>query len=76
MNTNHYFEYVLEDITQWAKKVRKGRIVAGHDFEEYLARRAFGDVEVALDLYMRRANLDYIFIAGKRMSKNRDLILS
>jgi hypothetical protein len=76
IDANHVFEYVFEDITQWAKKVRKGGIVAGHDFEEHMARRAFGDVKVALDLYMRRANLDYIFIAGKRMSKNRDFILS
>ncbi len=29
---NHSFEYVIEDIAQWSKKVRKGGIVSGHDF--------------------------------------------
>ena len=76
IDANHTFEYVLEDITEWAKKVRKGGIVAGHDFEEHIVKKAFGDVKVALDLYMRRANLDYVFIVGKRMSRDRDHNLS
>lgn len=29
---NHALEYVIEDIAQWSKKVRKGGIVAGHDY--------------------------------------------
>ena len=29
---NHTYQYVLDDITEWSKKVRKGGIVAGHDF--------------------------------------------
>lgn len=29
---NHSFEYVVEDIAKWSKKVRKGGIVAGHDY--------------------------------------------
>lgn len=76
IDANHTFEYVFEDITQWAKKVRKGGIVAGHDFEEHIVKRAFGDAKVALDLYMRRYSLDYVFIVGKRMSRNRDYNLS
>jgi hypothetical protein len=29
---NHALEYVIEDLANWSKKVRKGGIVAGHDY--------------------------------------------
>lgn len=29
---DHRYEYVLEDIRSWSKKVRKGGVVAGHDY--------------------------------------------
>lgn len=30
---NHEYKYVLEDITEWTKKVKPGGIVAGHDYK-------------------------------------------
>lgn len=30
---NHRYDYVLEDITEWTKKVKPGGIVAGHDYK-------------------------------------------
>jgi hypothetical protein len=32
IDANHTFEYAVEDIAQWSKKVRKDGIVAGHDY--------------------------------------------
>lgn len=32
IDANHNFEYVVEDIAAWSKKVRKGGIVCGHDY--------------------------------------------
>lgn len=32
IDANHEYEYVLQDITEWTKKVRPGGIVAGHDY--------------------------------------------
>lgn len=32
IDANHAYEYVLEDIRTWAKKVKKGGIVSGHDY--------------------------------------------
>jgi hypothetical protein len=29
---NHVYEYVVEDIAEWSKKVRSGGIVSGHDY--------------------------------------------
>ena len=32
---NHAYEYAVEDIAKWSKKVRSGGIVWGHDFDDY-----------------------------------------
>lgn len=32
---NHSYEHTVEDIALWSKKVRKGGIVYGHDFEDW-----------------------------------------
>lgn len=31
---NHEYNYIKQDIEQWSEKVRKGGIVAGHDYNE------------------------------------------
>lgn len=35
LDGNHDYSYVLEDITEWSKKVRKGGIVALHDYYQF-----------------------------------------
>jgi hypothetical protein len=32
IDANHEFRYIAEDLYEWGKKVRKGGIVAGHDY--------------------------------------------
>ena len=32
IDANHTFEYVVNDIAEWSKKVRPGGIISGHDF--------------------------------------------
>jgi hypothetical protein len=32
IDANHAFNYVMEDLTEWSKKVRVGGIVSGHDY--------------------------------------------
>ena len=36
---NHTFEYVINDIAEWEKKVRVGGIVAGHDYWNSVGRK-------------------------------------
>lgn len=36
---NHFFEYVVNDIVGWSKKVRSGGIVSGHDYN-YMSDRS------------------------------------
>lgn len=35
IDANHAYEYVVEDIAIWSKKVKKGGIVYGHDYDDY-----------------------------------------
>jgi hypothetical protein len=35
IDANHAFEYVVEDIALWSKKVKKGGIIYGHDYDDY-----------------------------------------
>jgi len=35
---NHIFSYVANDIFEWTKKIRKGGIIAGHDYRRYYPR--------------------------------------
>jgi predicted O-methyltransferase YrrM len=34
IDANHNYEYVLSDIDSWSKKVKKGGIIAGHDYSK------------------------------------------
>ena len=46
---NHKFEYVLEDIKEWTKKVKPGGVVCGHDYER---KHDFGVVN-AVNKYVK-----------------------
>ena len=35
IDSNHSFIYIAQDLDAWSKKVRKGGIVAGHDFRKF-----------------------------------------
>lgn len=44
---NHSFDYIIRDIIEWNKKVRKGGIMSGHDY--YNLKDV--DVVIAVDAY-------------------------
>jgi SAM-dependent methyltransferase len=35
VDANHGFDYVMEDLITWGRRVRSGGIIAGHDFARY-----------------------------------------
>ena len=49
IDANHTFDYVMEDIINWSKKVKKGGIVSGHDY----FRLRFMNVILAVDTYLK-----------------------
>lgn len=59
---NHEFNYVMEDLISWSRKVKKGGIVAGHDY--YRFRKA-GVIE-AVDIYTKMNGIIEWFITDER----------
>ena len=62
----HDYDHVKEDIREWSEKVRKGGIVAGHDY--FVFQRSGNDGVVrAVDEWVKENNIDLIVLNdGKR----------
>jgi predicted O-methyltransferase YrrM len=57
---NHEYKHVLEDITEWTKKVKPGGVVAGHDYIENKERK-YGVIE-ATNQYVKENQIAPLFI--------------
>ena len=44
---SHHFDYVMVDIIEWGKRVRKGGIISGHDY-----CKSWNDVREAVNIYV------------------------
>ncbi len=51
IDADHHFDFVMEDIIQWSKKVRSRGIVSGHDYYQFKSGKT-GVVE-AVDAYVK-----------------------
>ncbi len=60
---DHSFDYVMLDLILWPRKVRKGGVVAGHDY--YRFRNA--GVVPAVDCYTREHNIHQWFITDEKL---------
>ena len=58
----HEFDYVMQDIIEWAKRVKRGGLVAGHDYYRF---RNAGVVE-AVDVYVRCHKIQELFLTGEK----------
>lgn len=58
---NHSYKYVLEDLTEWEKKVRIGGIVAGHDYRDGDGRWVC-DVKKVVDEWVSKHEINPLFI--------------
>lgn len=72
IDANHDDPWVTHDITQWARKVRKGGIVAGHDYVEVKPehRPKNWQVKVAVDRYVKNNNIKPLVILKKDSHTN------
>jgi len=59
---NHDFEHVVEDVAKWSKKVKKGGIVAGHDFFRNHHKR-FG-VKEAIPAWCEANDIKPLFVVA------------
>ena len=73
IDADHRFDYVMEDLITWGRKVRKGGIISGHDWYRF---RNNGVVD-AVDVYAKNHFVNEWFITDEReasffMVKNWD----
>ena len=57
---NHTLKYVIEDIYEWEKKVRKGGVVAGHDYAETNIIK----VKIGVHAYTRAYGIKNWYVLG------------
>jgi hypothetical protein len=55
---NHLYEYVSMDINEWSKKVRKGGVVSGHDYDQE-------GVKTAVHSYIKLNDIDNWWVLGR-----------
>jgi len=64
----HTYDFVMVDLILWARKVKPGGIVAGHDYDWKKPNRP--KVEAALHDYARQYVKGPIYITDKRINKH------
>ncbi len=57
----HSFDYVVQDLVEWAKRVKKGGLIAGHDYYKF---RDAGVIE-AVDAYIKCHKIHEAFITNE-----------
>lgn len=75
IDANHELPFVMNDIIQWSKKVRKGGIVAGHDYYKSTRFETKNHTVYAVDAYTQAYRIAPWFLLGrkeKRAGEKRD----
>ena len=71
IDANHEFRYIAEDLAEWTKKVRKGGIVAGHDY--FFVKTGTGaqiwHVAYVLKAYIAAFGIKNWYILGSKHEK-------
>jgi hypothetical protein len=64
---DHTFKHVAHDIEEWSKKVRKGGIVAGHDYycTSVGANNVIMQVKHVVDAYCKTFGIENLVVFGK-----------
>ena len=55
---SHTFDYVMTDIIEWSRRVRKGGIVSGDDYKQH----RYGDVITPVNTYVQAHKIDVLNI--------------
>ena len=64
---NHSFAYVAQDVFFWSKKVRKGGVIAGHDYIVIKAKNPFFlNVKEVIDAYTRAVRIPKWYVLGEK----------
>lgn len=74
---HHGFKYIAEDIWEWSKKVRKGGVIAGHDYGVLMHKKPMRDrfnnhVRYVVDAYTLAAQIEKWYVIGRRIKLTED----
>ena len=64
IDANHGFRYVIDDIAEWSRKVKKGGIIYGHDFHKSVRRWNLQQVYYAVSAYAYANRINPWFSLG------------
>lgn len=74
IDANHFFGYIAMDLMQWSKKVRKGGIIAGHDYYSTEGVRQVRHVGNIVDAFVKGYDIPNFWVLGAKDNfKDRDL---
>lgn len=73
---NHKFGYVAMDLMKWSDKVRKGGVIAGHDYWNTTNPRLFRGVRYAVEAYAKAWDYANWYVIGKPGEGKHDRELS
>lgn len=66
---NHKFEYIAADLVYWTQKVKRGGIVAGHDYYDTKGYRTNRSVGPVVDAYCKSHDIKNWWVLGDKNSK-------
>ena len=64
IDADHGYNFVMEDISEWYKKLRKGGIISGHDYYTIKEPRALMHVKKAVNDFVRKNQIKPLIIWG------------
>jgi predicted O-methyltransferase YrrM len=69
---NHAYESVVEDLALWARKVRPGGIVAGHDYDDYGNKSRWREMHVmqAVDGWVKSYRIKPLIILSRNKGRS------
>lgn len=65
IDANHSYQNVKEDVREWAKIVRDGGIVAGHDYGHFKHKDRNIGTKKAIDEYVKENNIGMLFLVNQ-----------
>ena len=63
---HHGFDFVMQDIIEWGKRVRKGGIISGHDYYNF----RWAGVMTAVDAYVLAHGVKEWFLTNEKKEKS------
>lgn len=73
---NHGFGYVAMDLMKWVDRIKKGGIIAGHDYFDTQNNRTYRQVGYIIDAFAKTYDFNNWYILGNPKKGKHEKILS